>query len=71
MIPLAAQNTDGKIKLKLKIKSTSDIMLMPQLHLSDYPQDFLMVSGRSVSANAETLLKQDDVLELNWKLGKD
>ena len=71
VIPLAAQNTDGKIKLKLKIKSTSEIMLMPQLHLSDYPQDFLMVSGRSVSANAETLLKQDDVLELNWKLGKD
>ena len=66
VIPLAAQNTDGKIKLKLKIKSAVDMMLVPQLLLSDYPQDFLSVSGRAVSANAETLLKQDDVLEINW-----
>ncbi len=66
LMPLAAQNTDGKIKLKLKVKSTAEMMLVPQLLLSDYPQDFLMVSGRSVSANSETLLKQDDVLELSW-----
>lgn len=72
MIPLVAQNSEGKIRLKLQIKTTNPVRLMPTLILGDHFPDFLLHSGKAVQLNTltELVLNLDDTIEFNWKLNE-
>ena len=72
IIPLIAQNSEGKIKLKIQIITAEAVALVPSLILEDHFPDFIMHSGQPVQLNSikELKLKKDDTLEFNWKLNE-
>lgn len=72
IIPLIVQNSEGKIKLKVKINTKEPVSLIPTLVLADHFPDFIMHAGKAVhfNSNKELKLNADDLLEFNWKLNE-
>ena len=68
VVPLLAQNSEGKIKLKLQVTTKKPVTLIPILMPADLPSDFLLVAGNPVTLQNSLTLAPDEIFELNWKV---
>ncbi len=68
VMPTAMQNLEGKLKIKLQIKTTEPVSLIPMMLNKECPADFLSIGGVPVAFDSEIKITQNETIEINWKL---
>jgi len=68
LIPLVAQYIEGKVHLKIQIKTDQKVVLKPKLIPHSGTPEFLMIDGVSNKLQSDVSLTKNDTFEINWKI---